>query len=334
MSPTREQPDGLVLLVALVPFLRRQDGPISVDELATQFGTSPKHMRETVRLLAMSGAPGDSGAYLDADLFDIDWDLFEEHDEVWVTHFVALEHTPNLSNREAAALLAGIQQLRSAGSLVDAALVERVTAKLTSATPSSTFDRLASISPEINDATSREAQLISTAIASSRRVRFLYASPTSPAAVRTVDPASLEAIDGDRYLSGWCLERDALRRFRLDRMRDLEVLEDAAEEHEIPVTNVTYTPGESDVEVQLRVAESVMPQVREFLPPSRRIPKPDATGWRSITVQMGSLDALSRLVAANAGQIVVVSPNTARDAVRQWSETALATACQTAVTES
>ena len=41
------------------------------------------------------------------DLFDIDWDLLDERDIIVITNTVGLERAPQLTAREAAALLAG-----------------------------------------------------------------------------------------------------------------------------------------------------------------------------------------------------------------------------------
>ena len=52
-------------------------------------------------LIAVSGVPGDTDSYQHGDLFDIDWDAFEEHDEIVLTNLVAIDDSPRFSAREA-----------------------------------------------------------------------------------------------------------------------------------------------------------------------------------------------------------------------------------------
>ena len=53
------------------------------------------------------GCPGSTGTYQPNDLFDIDWDAFEDDDVIVIVHHVAIDDAPRLSAREAAALIAG-----------------------------------------------------------------------------------------------------------------------------------------------------------------------------------------------------------------------------------
>ena len=72
-----EAADRVTLLMSFVPYLIDQ-GPVPVDQLAQHFDISPAQVQELVQLLAMSGVPGENGYYQHQDLFDINWDLFEE----------------------------------------------------------------------------------------------------------------------------------------------------------------------------------------------------------------------------------------------------------------
>src|SRR6185437_9826479 len=116
--PVAERPqplqarDKLAFLLSLVPWLMDHDGA-TVADTAEHFGMEPEQIREAVRLIAVSGVPGETDSYQHEDLFDIDWDAFEEHDEIQLTHLVAIDDAPRFSAREAAALIAGLQYLAS-----------------------------------------------------------------------------------------------------------------------------------------------------------------------------------------------------------------------------
>ena len=81
---------------------------------------------------------GGHGTYQPNDLFDIDWDDFDDDDEIVITHLVALDDAPRFSAREAAALIAGLQYLSALPENADSASLASLMAKLTagaSATP-------------------------------------------------------------------------------------------------------------------------------------------------------------------------------------------------------
>ena len=104
--------DKLAFLLSLVPWLMDHDGA-SVAEAAEHFGVAPQQIRDAVELIAVSGVPGDTDSYQHGDLFDINWDAFEERDEIVLTNLVAIDDSPRFSAREATALIAGLQYLSS-----------------------------------------------------------------------------------------------------------------------------------------------------------------------------------------------------------------------------
>ena len=79
--------------------------------VAEHFRVPEEQIREAVRLIAVSGIPGETSQYQHGDLFDIAWDDFEDNDQIVLTHLVAIDDTPRFSGREAAALIAGLQYL-------------------------------------------------------------------------------------------------------------------------------------------------------------------------------------------------------------------------------
>src|SRR3954447_16424907 len=130
--------DKLAFLLSLVPWLMDHDGA-KVSEAAEHFGMTPQQIREAVELIAVSGVPGETDAYQHGDLFDINWDAFEERDEIVITNLVAIDDSPRFSAREASALIAGLQYLSALPENADRAAIASLMAKLSrgaSATPS------------------------------------------------------------------------------------------------------------------------------------------------------------------------------------------------------
>ena len=121
--------DKLAFLLALVPYLMDRDR-VSVAEAAEHFGVDQEQLRDAVRLIAVSGIPGETNAYQPGDLFDIAWDDFEENDQIVLTHQVAIDDSPRFSAREAAALIAGLQDLTALPENVDRDVIGSLMAKL------------------------------------------------------------------------------------------------------------------------------------------------------------------------------------------------------------
>ena len=121
--------DKLAFLLALVPYLLDRDR-VGVAEAAAHFQVSDEQVREAVRLIAVSGVPGETSQYQHGDLFDIAWDDFESLDEIQITHRVALDDSPRFSAREAAALIAGLQYLQAMPETLDSSVHSSLMAKL------------------------------------------------------------------------------------------------------------------------------------------------------------------------------------------------------------
>lgn len=312
--------DRLALLVSLVPYLRARDAPVPVEEAAAHFGVEADEVRRAVRLIAVSGSPGELGTYQDLDLFDIDWDALDDHDEIVVTRFVALEDAPAMSGLETAAILAGLQYLRQLPRLASGATIDRLIDKLTPAGGGGAAAIAVDPAP-----IGESLPVVQRALDSGRRLAFGYASPASGRSTRTVDPIRLESLDDAWYLRAWCLDRRAERTFLVDRMRDARVLEAAVEHHEGAASDdALFTPAGDDPVVELEVDVSALPRVREYLDDRDRLPKPDAAGRARVTVRAGSWGEFARLACGSAGRIRVVSPPEARAAAADWARRGLA----------
>ena len=117
-------------VLSFVPYLLEQR-VVAVSEAAQHFGMTEDEIRDAVRLIATSGLPGSTGTYQPNDLFDIDWDSFEEDDVIIVVHHVAIDDAPRLSAREAAALIAGLQYLSASPENAGSASLASLRSKLT-----------------------------------------------------------------------------------------------------------------------------------------------------------------------------------------------------------
>ncbi|MEO6827825.1 MAG: WYL domain-containing protein, partial [Microbacteriaceae bacterium] len=201
--------DKLTFLLSLVPYLMDRGSVLAV-EAAEHFEVDPEFIRESVRLIAVSGVPGETWQYQPNDLFDIAWDDFEDNDVIRLTHLVAIDDSPRFSAREAAALIAGLQYLSALPENANREVLSSLMAKLTrgsSATPS----QLAVAEESGDEVLAR----IRRAVTDGVQIEFDYLNARGERERRLVDPLRIESVDTDWYLRGWCHLRTAVRTFRL-----------------------------------------------------------------------------------------------------------------------
>jgi proteasome accessory factor C len=311
-QPLRVQ-DRLAFLLALVPYLLDNDG-VSVAQAASHFGVPEQRIRDAVQLIAVSGVPGETKAYQPGDLFDIDWDRLEERDEVAITHQVAIDESPRFSAREAAALIAGLQYVAALPANADREIVATLTAKLT---------RAANGAPSavaVEGGADARLGVVRDAVAAGTALVFDYLNGREEREERTVEPLRVESVDESWYLRAWDRTRRALRTFRLDRMRDVRTLPDSVAERpeDIELPERIFQPSKQDRSVTIEIADAALPLLADYLG-DRPQTVPARRGWVRTRLRIAHLHGLKRLVAGRAGLIVVVDPEDARTAVREWA---------------
>lgn len=306
--------DKLAFLLALVPYLMDRDR-VSVAEAAEHFGVEQEQLREAVRLIAVSGIPGETNAYQPGDLFDIAWDDFEENDQIILTHQVAIDDSPRFSAREAAALIAGLQYLTALPENADRDAVGSLMAKLTrgaSAAPS----QLAVARSETDEALAT----IRDAVIAGVQVEFDYLSSRGERERRRVDPLRIESVDQDWYLRGWDHLRTAIRTFRLDRIDDLVATDEPITyrpgDVKLPETLFTGTPEDQLVTVE--VSASAIPLIEDYIPEGAV--RSERGGVIRTSVRVAHFHGLKRLVAGLSGVLTVLEPPEARQVVAAWAQ--------------
>jgi proteasome accessory factor C len=240
--------DHLPRLLALVPWLlAHPDTPVA--NVAREFGITEKQVRADVNLLWMCGLPG----YGPGDLMDVVWD----EDRVTLSNADTIARPLRLTVDEALALVAALRTLLGVPGLVDTAAVERALAKLEAAAGGAVDVADVAVAPD----TVTDPVVVSTvadAIAAGRRLRLRYWVPARDEATeRDVDPLRMFTADGAAYLVGWCHRVSDLRTFRLDRVLDLQRLDEAvdvpADVRQRALGTGTFTPAPEDRLVTLEL---------------------------------------------------------------------------------
>lgn len=305
--------DKLTFLLSLVPYLVDRER-VSVTEAATHFGVKPEQIREAVRLIAVSGVPGETRTYQYEDLFDIAWDDFDDNDQIVITNHVAIDDSPRFSAREAAALIAGLQYLSSLPENADRVALASLTSKLSRG--ASGLPSQVAVEGAESDAT---LALIRESVAAGVQLEFDYLSSTGQRERRRVDALLVESVDADWYLRGWCHLREAVRTFRLDRISALRVtdapISHAADDVTLPET--LFEGSVDDLVVTIDVVSSALSLLADYIPDGAGHTERD--GRVRTTVRVSHYHGLKRLIGSMPGVATVVEPPEARGIVAVWA---------------
>jgi proteasome accessory factor C len=237
MSRSRQQ---VVRMLALVPYLQGNDG-IPLNEVAEEFGVSPKVIRDDLRLLMYTG----TGEYA-GELIDFDLTALEEDGIVHIRDAEFMTRPLRISTREGVALIVALRTLRASASGSELTVIDSALAKLESAvgdTVSAPVDVLLDeVDPTIHTT-------IVHALANGKRLTLTYATVArDEESVRDVDPRRLFTEQGKLYLEAWCLKAADLRFFRLDRVIAAEVTGADAQDHDVNERDMSdgiFTVGEA-----------------------------------------------------------------------------------------
>ncbi len=314
-NPRAQASDRITLLLSLVPYLL-QNNPVSVDEVAENFDEKPATIRKMIESLIVMGVPDRAGDVYSNQMFDVDWDLFEQDDIISLTNTVGIDATPKFSGREAATLLAGLSLIQQAVDEDTKQIISDLITKV--ARGSSQGAAEISISAPTPPAA---LALVTEAISRSVHVEFEYSSPASPHATRLIDPLRVENAAGTWYLRGWCHTRQALRTFRIDRLESARIVETPTDVDIDPsgLPDTLFDVSDTDIIAVLELPEWAKDALADYAP--REV---GSTGGKvQLEVNFGSLDNVFRAISRRPGLITVVSPQSVREQVAVWASSAL-----------
>ncbi|MER8184193.1 WYL domain-containing protein [Kitasatospora sp. NPDC094015] len=233
-------------MLSLVTYLRERPGA-EVAEVARAFGITERELIGDLNVLPMCGT-----SFRGGDLLDIDTD----GERIWWHNVDDVAQPLRLAADEATALLvaaravAGLPGLRER----DRQALTRAVAKLEDAAGES-----AESSTRVGVTFEAEGQVfadIDRALSEGRRIWLRYWSHGRGGMTeREVDPIRL-VTEGHTYLEGWCRVSEDRRTFRLDRMAEIKVLDEAADAPRLQPRDLSaglVNPAADDPEVVVEV---------------------------------------------------------------------------------
>jgi len=167
---------------------------------------------------------------------------------------------------------------------------------------------------------------IRVALAAGRRLHLRYYVPgRDEATERDVDPMRLLVVEGRTYLEGWCYRAEEVRRFRLDRILDLSVLDVPvslpAEATPADVEQGLFRPSERDLTVELQLSAAAQ-WVPEYYPCESVTELGE--GRLRVTLRTPDTGWVCRLALRLGDQARVVSPPSLAEEVAAAAAAALA----------
>lgn len=209
-------------LVGIVMILLQQD-KVTAPELAKRFEVSARTINRDIESLCQAGIPlvttqGYGGGISIAEGYKVDKSLFTEEElQTLLTGLGGMDSVSNTSHT--ATLLEKLSSREKQIQFEDTTIID-----LASYYKGSLSEKLA---------------LIKKSIAAKRLLSFQYYSPKGESR-RTIEPYRIAFKWSSWYVFGYCLERQAFRLFKLNRLWDLAQEEAVFEERDLPEEELDF----------------------------------------------------------------------------------------------
>ncbi|MCT9092210.1 WYL domain-containing protein [Streptomyces sp. ASQP_92] len=301
-------------MLSLVTYLRERPGA-HVADVARAFGITEDELISDLDVLPMCGT-----SFRGGDLLDIDTD----GDRIWWHNPDDVAAPLRLAADEATALLVAARAVSTLPGLRegDRQALLRATAKLEAAAGeaagassrlSVTFESEGGVFAEVD-----------RAISERRRLWVKYYSPARDELTeREVDPIRLFAV-GHTYMEAWCRLSEARRTFRLDRVAEIRLLDEASAPPELELRDLSeglVQPSAEDPEVVVEVSPGGR-WVAEYYPHDSAEELPD--GGLRITLRTPDPASLRRLALRLGRDGRIVTPDDLAESARRAAREALA----------
>jgi proteasome accessory factor C len=308
-------PAQLPRLLALVPYLLARPG-VRLADVAQDFGISEDRLRKDLDLLWVCGLPGHGPG----DLIDVEF----EGDTVTLFEPAGVTRPLRLTVDEALALIVALRALSETPGLDERAAVDRALAKVEQAAGAAAQPaHRVEIAVEGEE---RVLPVVQSALEQGRRLHLSYYVPgRDETTERDVDPMRLLLVEGRSYLEAWCRHVEGVRLFRLDRVHDVALLEEAStpppDAAPRDLSQGLFRPGPDDLLVTLALRPGAA-WVADYHP-CESVTETDDGG---LVVQLRARDTawVRRLVLRLGDQGHVLAPEELAQSVRDDAALALA----------
>jgi predicted DNA-binding transcriptional regulator YafY len=309
---TAIRPERFARLVTLASILiqaGRKSEPLGFAELCQRLQVSDAELREDINVLNVVNFGG--GSYVlyadvrDDGMIDVDPEPYSDN----------FDRPARLLPVEAKALVAAIDLI---GDHLPEGALSGARDKIVAALGADPMEQGLQVASTSGD-DSEIARVVSRAISETHLLRLeYYKANEDQFTERVVEPYAL--INGREgwYVATFDPARDAVRHFRLDRVKTAEVLDEAfTQRPEVdPAADVDGWPRTGEVEASRVARVWISPERARWSREQRRLVQELADGSVIVELPYKGTDWLVREVLAEAGDAAVLAPQEARDAVR------------------
>ena len=297
----------LVSALNLIPYFQSHPNA-SLMEAATDLGIDLEELHNSLTQLFCTGVGRGT-----EDLIDL---TYSYRDGVTIREDQGLNKPLRLTATEAGALLLTLEALESTPGLADRDAVVSAAVKLRTMMDAKTrgiYDSLGTAEP----ADSEAQEHLSRAIEKRHRARFSYWSARSSEWTRReVDPARLFLVEDTAYIIAWEPAAEDHRTFRIDRMREVEIIPDHSEPH---TASLNFDPADPfDFSESERAAVSIRRDATWLAEMADLELGEDGTGeseWLSGSMPLRSTAWAARFAVGEADRVRVHSPESLRQTI-------------------
>jgi proteasome accessory factor C len=260
-------------ILVLLPYAIQHPG-VAIDELALKFGVKPKDLLDDLDLVFMCGLPG----YGPGDLIDVSVD----EDRVSITMADYFAAPLRLTPAEGLALYATGVALAELPEMEDADALRRALDKLGKALGMG-GKGLTGIDVELEGGSLKHLETLNAALNSGRRVHLEYRSASRVLSEREADPWGLIAALGRWYLIALDHLSGEERMFRLDRMKDVRILDEPApvpDDFDLSRYKGGFKGGDDEPVMAMEISPEVAHWFAEYYPLTDRARLDD--GWERV----------------------------------------------------
>jgi proteasome accessory factor C len=233
-------------LLAIIPWIAAHDGP-TIDEVCERFAVTRAQLGDDLARLMLVGVP----PYTPDTLIDVTID----GDRVWLRFADVFARPLHLTPEQGLALVAAGAASRGLPGGDDDGPLTTALAKLADVLG---IDPDEAVSVTLGETRPGVLEALRTAVGAHRRVRLdYYTYGRDERTRREVDPRAVVAHDGAWYLRGWCHLAEDERSFRVDRVVDVEVLDE------------TFTPAPTSGAEPFAIGDDVARVTLDLAPAAR-----------------------------------------------------------------
>ncbi|MDQ3619453.1 MAG: WYL domain-containing protein [Actinomycetota bacterium] len=289
-------------ILLLLPYAIKNPG-VTIDELSDRFGVKKKDLIGDLNLVFVCGLPG----YGPGDLIDVSI----ENDQVFV-HMADYFSSPlRITPAEALSLYVGGAAVIALPEMDEADALRRALGKLGHALGIEQMGTgTGGIAVRWEPGPANHLRLARQALQEQRRMRLEYFSAhRGELSTRTMDPWGLVAALGHWYLIGFDRLRNDERMFRVDRIKEAEVLDEAAEipdDFDPSKYRGAFVPRDEQDIVSFEISSAAARWFEDYYP--LRSSRELDDGWRAVELTSGGTRWAATLVLRLGDQVRAVQP--------------------------